>query len=683
MRIRIGGQILGIGMAIFIVPMNIIGIITSLNSTSGMTRLATENVDNMARSMANYTELRLQSDKRFVIGLSVDADITNFLEKANKGQITERDTRELNAKLQAINTKPDLASLFDAISIIDASGRVVSCSLPEIVGLNVSDMAFYKTAIVGEATIGQVIIDGKNPPNAGISSPVTDDYGKIIGVCGVYINPINNLSELAQYQMGDSGYFMVVDKTGLIVFHPDEKIMLAKNVKDMPGWEDLARGILTGEPGGTAFIHEGTAYGCGYFPVPANGWIVAAVMSETEFLEAANYLKMIVFLTMTISLILAFISLFLFSRSISKPLSATTAYTLLLAEGDLSVRVEKKLLSRGDEIGDLSRAIETMIARLGTVATNAQTVTAKVSSGSESISSMAQQLSQGSTEQAASAEEISASVEQMSSTIKQNADNAHTTGGMAIKAAEDAERGNTAVTKSVDAMKQIVEKISIIENIASQTNLLALNAAIEAARAGESGKGFAVVASEVRKLAERSAKAASEITELSRMTMTAASDASGVIGAIVPDIKKTAELVQEIASASQEQSLGIEQIQKAMTQLDTVIQQNASASEEMAGMAEELSGESSDLKSTIAYFKLGGQEKTEDTARDKASNASKKPANANQPLRADLAKKKEVTALVNASDSAPTSKTPKKERRIIPVELVVSKQTEDSDFEEF
>ena len=222
------------------------------------------------------------------------------------------------------------------------------------------------------------------------------------------------------------------------------------------------------------------------------------------------------------------------------------------------------------------------------------------------MSSTAQQMSQGATEQAASAEEVSSSIEEMTSTIKQNADNAQATESLARQAANDAELGALAVNKALAAMNQIADKIIIIEEIARQTNLLALNAAIEAARAGEAGKGFAVVASEVRKLAERSQGAAGEIMSLSKSTVSVAKEAGARIGAMVPDIRQTANLVAEISAASREQSVGTDQIAKAVTQLDTVIQQNASASEEMASMAEELSGQSEQLAEAIAYFKLGG-----------------------------------------------------------------------------
>jgi len=200
-------------------------------------------------------------------------------------------------------------------------------------------------------------------------------------------------------------------------------------------------------------------------------------------------------------------------------------------------------------------------------------------------------------------------MEEMSSNIKQNADNAQQTEKIALKAAHDAKEGGQAVTETVSAMKDIAMKISIIEEIARQTNLLALNAAIEAARAGEHGKGFAVVATEVRKLAERSQTAAAEISKLSSSSVEVAEKAGEMLTRIVPDIQKTAELVQEISAASNEQNTGADQINKAIQQLDQVIQENASATEEMASTAEELSSQAVQLQDIIGFFRTGNETK--------------------------------------------------------------------------
>ena len=197
-------------------------------------------------------------------------------------------------------------------------------------------------------------------------------------------------------------------------------------------------------------------------------------------------------------------------------------------------------------------------------------------------------------------------MEEMVSNIKQNADNAQQTNKIANKSAKDAQESGKSVVEAVSSMKEIASKISIIEEIARQTNLLALNAAIEAARAGEHGKGFAVVAAEVRKLAERSQKAAGEINQLSRTTVTVSEKAGEMLDKLVPDIQRTAELVQEITSASKEQDTGAEQINQALQQLEKVIQQNASASEEMAATTEQLTSQSDQLISALGFFRTGG-----------------------------------------------------------------------------
>ncbi|MBF0620826.1 MAG: HAMP domain-containing protein [Magnetococcales bacterium] len=275
-----------------------------------------------------------------------------------------------------------------------------------------------------------------------------------------------------------------------------------------------------------------------------------------------------------------------------------------LAAGDLTVHVD---VTGKDEVGQLLQAMQNMVDRLQQVVGSVKSASEFVSSGSEELSNSSQGLSQGATEQAASVEETSASMEQMTGNIQNNADNAAQTEKTSQQAAHAAQETGKAVGEAVGAMKEIAERISIIEEIARQTNLLALNAAIEAARAGEHGKGFAVVAAEVRKLAERSQTAAGEIGTLSSSSMELSEKAGAMLDKLVPDISRTAELVQEIAAATSEQNTGGEQINNALQSLDQVIQQNAGASEEMAATAEELSSQARVLNEAVAFFKMDNQ----------------------------------------------------------------------------
>lgn len=329
--------------------------------------------------------------------------------------------------------------------------------------------------------------------------------------------------------------------------------------------------------------------------------------------------------------LLALLIAFVVTRSVIRPLAQATNVASLLAEGDISVKMD---VQGRDEVAQLQEAMSNMVDKLSHIITNVRATSDSLSSASEEISATAQSLSQGATEQAASVEEISSTLDETSASVQQNSENAVITDNMATQAAADASQGGDAVNQTVQAMKSIANKIGIIDDIAYQTNLLALNAAIEAARAGEHGKGFAVVAEEVRELAERSQEAAQEIGELAGSSVAQAERAGKLLQDMVPTIRKTSDLVKEIAAASQEQSSGVGQINAAVGQLNQTTQQSASASEELAATAEEMSSQAEQLQQLMSFFKINATEMS--TASKPPSNhhyQSKQPTKfANKPL---------------------------------------------------
>lgn len=318
-----------------------------------------------------------------------------------------------------------------------------------------------------------------------------------------------------------------------------------------------------------------------------------------------------------------------------------------VASGNLMVSLEMR-----SEKDELMEALNNMVKSNASIINEFKFAIENIVNASEQLQAVAVQISEGSTEQAASTEEVSSSMEQMVSNINQNADNARQTEKIAVQASNDIEEGSHAVTTTVDAMKQIADKITVIGEIAEKTDLLAINAAIEAARAGEQGKGFAVVAAEVRKLAENSQTAAKQINELTKSSVRVADESGLLLKKIVPDIQKTAILVQEISAASMEQNAGASQVNNAIMQLNSVTQKNAAAAEEMSASAEELARQADQLQDLIAFYKTETDLKIKNNKKEKniATTANIAKAHTQISSLQNIAQKKNVISLDDKDD---------------------------------
>jgi methyl-accepting chemotaxis protein len=330
-----------------------------------------------------------------------------------------------------------------------------------------------------------------------------------------------------------------------------------------------------------------------------------AVVDESLKEAGATYqsARNLIFLISAFAVIIAAGFALWVTRTVTTPVLGIVGVAEKIAAGDLR---EEIAVTQSDEVGRLQTAMRKMSDKLAQVLTEVSGGADAVSSAAAQLSQSSQSLSQGTSEQAAALEETSSSLEEMSTSIGQNAENSRQMEQMASTGVKQAAQTSDSVDKLVNAMKVIVNKITIIDEIAYQTNLLSLNAAIEAARAGDHGKGFAVVAAEVRKLAERSRNAAKEISGVAATSVTAAEEAGKMLAELVPSISKTAEIVQEVASASHEQSAGVTQINRAMSQVDELTQRNASAAEELSSTAEELSAQAETLQELISFFQVPG-----------------------------------------------------------------------------
>ncbi|MGF1584732.1 MAG: methyl-accepting chemotaxis protein [Bacteroidales bacterium] len=342
-----------------------------------------------------------------------------------------------------------------------------------------------------------------------------------------------------------------------------------------------------------------------------------------QIISASNILVTVIIVAGIIIAIL--LGLFI-TRAITGGITRGVSLAEEIAQGDLTVNVDSEIASQKDEIGQLGRALQLMIEKLRGIIGDIVSGADNISSASTEMSSSSQQMSQGATEQASSAEEVSSSMEEMVSNIQQNTDNAQQTEKIAQNVSAGMRKVSESAGESLESIRNIASKINIINDIAFQTNILALNAAVEAARAGEHGRGFAVVAAEVRKLAERSKIAADEIVALATSSVHVTEESGKLMGDLIPDIEKTARLVQEITAASLEQNSGADQINNAIQQLNQIIQQNAAVSEEMATSSEELAGQAEQLKDTVSYFTIEFDRSYRKSALPKAGKVQKTSA---------------------------------------------------------
>ncbi len=467
---------------------------------------------------------------------------------------------------------------------------------------------WYKGAVeAGETVLSDFYIDANTKkPAISISAPLITEENEILGCISrdIFVDDILNWVQENQEEGIRIG---IQDRNGTVLVHPEPE-MIGTNILEHPQLKDLFQTVYREKAGYQFYSFEGKEKLMFYDQIPLTGWQIVYFV-DLKILNAPLAKLKLRFLIFTFGTIGIFILLSIFiARHFSVRINAVSDNLKTISEGDMVLNIDPDYYRVRDEIGRLSLSLRNMVLQLSKMVGNVDTSAGKVALGSSQVRENAQKISTGASQQASLAEEVSSSIEQMSANIQQNSSNAQRTGTIANNAAIDAQDSGMAVEKAVTAMKQIVEKITIVEEIARQTNMLALNAAIEAARAGEHGKGFAVVASEVRKLAERSQTAAGEITTLSMTTVNAATSAGEMLNKLVPDIKKTAELVQEISTASQEQSEGVEQISSAILELSSIIQLNATSSEEMAGTSDLLAGHSDDLRTLIASFTIDKKE---------------------------------------------------------------------------
>jgi methyl-accepting chemotaxis protein len=538
------------------------------------------------------------------------------------------------AKIDAFvrNLKANLPPEIRYIYWADASGRFYTS---EGATGNIAERDYFKaimsegrTRVVSDALVSKA--DGKIV--LVLARPFAGVKGQRGGVVAAAISIEYFNSYIAGITMGENGYAYIMDRRGYIIAHRNQDYVLKLNTLDSAkdGWvglEAAGRAALASDSAIANYRRpdgvEITMFSKAVPGVPE--WRMGITVPTKELNKEAVTLVENLLIVFLLSLALAAIAASLLGKYITGPVMIVTATVERLAQGDLredpglSPKMAKAS-RRTDEIGTAVNAARSMMSTLGLIVEQIAEAASQVAAGAEELSATAESVSSGASEQSAGVEQLSSSTEELASSAKQNADSSGGADLLAKKVGKEAEGSSSVVRETAEYMRDIASRIVIVQEIASQTNLLALNAAIEAARAGEAGKGFAVVASEIRKLAEHSATAALEITNLAKLSMNRAEEAGARLDGLLPDIRKTGELAEEIASAAREQSAGTQQIATAVQQFDEVVQRNSAVAEELSSTAEELAGQAELLTNAISFFKTGNEDRTQDSGAEIGSS---------------------------------------------------------------
>ncbi len=559
------------GSLCVLLPLLALGIFSNMRLSQDMRATHEQNTTNTARSIAALIQAVLEEEIKLAKDLSVGNTTIDVAVKVAASGIdaSASDIQKLDRKLAA--AMKQMGDHYDTVYACNSDGVIYADGTGgDYNGISVKDRNYFQDAKSGKITLTTPVKSKKTgKPVLPVCIPVYSPSGQFVGALTMVFKFDFLVEKILSFKIGKTGYIFVTDPSGLIVIHPDSKLLMELNIHSLNGMESITEKMLSHQTGVGSYIYQGVHKIAGFTPVELNGWSVACTQPVDEFMASAYAIRNAMIMIAVIFMGLGILAIWYFSRSISKPLD-------VVIEG----------LNEGSD---------------------------QVASAAGEVSSSSQSLAQGASEQAASIEETSASLEEMSSMIKQNANNAAQAHVLMQEAGSSVQTVSKSMSELTASMSDILKAsdetskiIKTIDEIAFQTNLLALNAAVEAARAGEAGSGFAVVADEVRNLALRAAEAAKTTASLIEGTSKKVKEGAGYVQRsntaftqVVDNTSKIGDLIGEIAAASSEQAKGIDEVNIAISEMEKVTQQNAAGAEESASASEEMNAQAEQMKSIV------------------------------------------------------------------------------------